>query len=187
MLSLVIRLSGPIPAIGFLLSITACATITGNDAGARTPGAIIDDELVERIAKSEIRQADTRLAAGNINVISFNGIVLLTGQVEDEALKARAKRAVERIRKARRIQNEIRIGGQTSMVARANDVLLTTKVKARLIADEKANADRIKVVTEDGTVFLMGMVSQSEADAAVDATRSVFGVQQIVKVFEYVK
>ena len=73
------------------------------------------------------------------------------------------------------------------MVARANDILLTTKVKARLISDENTNADRIKVVTEDGTVFLMGMVSRNAADAAVDVTRSVFGVQQIVKVFEYLK
>lgn len=187
MLSFVTRVSSPSLTLGFLLSIASCATLTGSDAGARTPGAIIDDEFIERIAKSEIRRADTRLAAGNINVISFNGIVLLTGQVEDKALKAMAKRAVERIRKARKIQNEIRVGGQTSMVARANDILLTTKVKARLISDENTNADRIKVVTEDGTVFLMGMVSRNAADAAVDVTRSVFGVQQIVKVFEYLK
>jgi osmotically-inducible protein OsmY len=187
MLSIVIRLISPLSVLGFLLSIAACATVTGNDAGARTPGAIIDDEFIERIAKSEIGKADMRLAAGNINVISFNGIVLLTGQVEDEALKATAKQVLKRIRKARKIQNEIRVGGLTSMLARANDILLTTKVKAKLISDKNVNADRIKVITEDGVVFLMGLVTRSESDTAVDVTRSVFGVQQIVKVFEYVE
>ena len=112
MRSFVTRVSSPFLTLGFMLSIAACATITGTDAGARTPGAIIDDEFIERIAKREIRRTDTRLAAGNINVISFNGIVLLTGQVEDKALKAMAKRAVERIRKQLAMANRHLAGDQ---------------------------------------------------------------------------
>ena len=178
-----LRLGSLLP---ILVPIAACATITGGDPGARTPGAIIDDEFIERIANREIDEANERLKAGNVDVISFNGIVLLIGQVENQALKEEAQKVVERIRKARIVHNEIQVGGPTSMVARTNDGWLTTKVKTKLVVNKDVNADRVKVVTEDGVVFLMGMVPRGEADVAVDVARSVFGVQKIVKVFEYI-
>ena len=174
------------PILGPSLLITGCATITGDDPGARTPGAIIDDEFIERIAHREISKADERLKAGNVDVISFNGIVLLTGQVESEELKAKAQSIVEGIRKARKVHNEIEIGGPTSMVARTNDSWLTTKVKLKLVNNKDVDADRVKVVTVDGVVYLMGLVPRGQAELAVDVSRSVFGVQKIVKVFEYV-
>ncbi|MCZ6890804.1 MAG: BON domain-containing protein [Gammaproteobacteria bacterium] len=166
--------------------LTGCATLTGSDPGARSPGTIVDDEFIERIAGKELNAADDRLKAANIDVVSFNGIVLLTGQIENQQLKAQAGSVVEQIRKVRKVHNELQIGGVTNLLARGNDAWISTLVKTSLISSANVNADRVKVVTEDHVVYLMGKVPREQAEFAVEVTRKVVGVQKIVKVFEYV-
>ena len=137
------------------------------------------------MVKNEIRNSDAAFDTAHLVAVSYNGIVLLTGQVETEALKTEAQQAAERIGKARRVHNELSVGGPISYAARSADGWLTTKVKTRLLASKKTEARKVKVVTENGVVYLMGMLPRNEADHAVEVTRSVYGVQKIVKVFEY--
>ncbi|MDE0178114.1 MAG: BON domain-containing protein [Gammaproteobacteria bacterium] len=153
----------------------------------RTPGTWLDDEAIERMASRRIDEADERLAISHVNVVSYDGIVLLTGQVEDAGLRSLAEDAIREIDKIRKIHNEIQIGGAISLVARTNDNWLQTKVKAQLLADEDVEASRIKVFVEDGVAYLIGVVPREQADAAVAIARTVFGVQRVVKVFDYVE
>ncbi|MCE2459635.1 MAG: BON domain-containing protein [Pseudomonadales bacterium] len=153
----------------------------------RTPGGWLDDEIIERMASRRIDAADERLAISHINVVSYDGIVLLTGQVESQGLRDLAEQSVREIRKIRKIHNEIQIGGAISLVARGNDNWIQTKVKAQFLADEDVDGSRIKVFVEDGIVYLIGTVPRVEADAAVAVARTVFGVQRVVKVFDYLE
>ncbi len=151
----------------------------------RTPGRLIDDRLIEFVASRQIAAADERLAASHINVASHHGIVLLTGQVQSEALRARAEQVAADMRRVRKVHNEIEVIGSTNFVTRANDNWLTTKVFSRLAASEDVDANRIKVVTENGIVYLLGVVPRSQADAAAEVARTVFGVGKVVKAFDY--
>ena len=162
-----------------------CFTLTGEDPSLRTPGGVIDDEVVETMVARRIDAADQRLSRSHINVDSYDGIVLLTGQVENGELRELAENSVGEVKRIRRVHNELKIGGPISLVARTNDNWLETKVKSRLIANPDVVASRIKVVVEDGVVYLIGIVSRQQADATVTVTKNVFGVQKIVKVFDY--
>ena len=112
--------------------------------------------------------------------------MLLTGQVPSEDTKTLADQKVAELRKVKTVHNELQVAGPTSMVARSNDTWLMTKVKTALLTSNRVSGNRIKVVTEDGIVYLLGLLTRDEADAAVDVARQVYGVQKIVKVFEYI-
>ncbi|MCY4060258.1 MAG: BON domain-containing protein [Gammaproteobacteria bacterium] len=164
-----------------------CVSFTGEDPTLRTPGGWLDDEVIERMASRRIDAADERLAISHVNVVSYDGIVLLTGQVADQGLRSLAEDSIREIRKVRKVHNEIQIGGANSLVARGNDNWLQTKVKAQLLADEDVEGSRIKVFVEDGIVYLIGVLPREQADAAVAVARTVFGIQRVVKVFDYVE
>ena len=163
-----------------------CVSFSGDDPTLRTPGGWIDDEVIERMAARRIDAADERLAISHVNVVSYKGIVLLTGQVENQGLRDLAEQSIGDIRKIRKIHNEIQIGGAISLLARGNDNWIQTKVKAQFLADGKVTGSRIKVFVEDGVVYLIGVVPRAEADAAAAAARTVFGVHRVVKVFDYI-
>lgn len=164
-----------------------CVSLSGEDPTLRTPGGWLDDEVIERMASRRIDAADERLAISHVNVVSYDGIVLLTGQVDDPDLRSLAEDSIREIRKIRKIHNEIQIGGASSLLARGNDNWLQTKVKAQLLANEDVEASRIKVFVEDGVVYLIGVVPRVQADAAVGVARTVFGIQRVVKVFDYLE
>lgn len=174
--------------IGLLLGsagVAGCVSLRGDDLTLRTPGEVIEDERIERLARQRIKASDGRLATSNVNVQSYHGIVLLTGQVEDQALRAEAERLVAEVPKVRKTHNEIQVGGATNFVTRANDKLLAAKVGSRFIAREDVDLARIKVVAENGVIYLIGVVDRQQADAAAEAARTVFGVRKVVKVFDY--
>lgn len=174
-----------IPIFIALLLLQGCVLF---DRGThdRTPGTMIDDEFIERIASREINKSDPLLKAANINIVSFNGLVLLTGQIQDSQLSRKTESVVRKIRKVRKVHNELQIGSPISLVARTNDAWLTTKIRAKLLAETNINNTNYKVVTENGIVFLMGFISKSDSKSIVEIARNVFGVQKVVKVFEYV-
>lgn len=173
-----------LPAL-FLGLLGGCALFS-DDPRVRTPGVMFDDQVVETMVKREIWNSDPAFDSAHLVAVSYNGVLLLTGQVESAELKRRAEEIAASFDKVRKVHNELQVGGPTSMVARANDSWLTAKVKTRMLADAEVAARKIKVVTENGVVYLMGMLPRNEADAAVEAARSVYGVQKIVKVFEYI-
>lgn len=167
-----------------LTAVTVTAVEVSQDR--RTPGKYLDDNLLEVRLRNAIGQDQNLGREVNISVTSFNGIVLLTGEVNTDEQRQRAGEIVQSDSETRKLVNELELAGKTSVVGRINDSWLTGKVKATLFKTENL-ASKIKVVTEHGKVYLLGLVTRAEADAAVDAVRSVGGVTHIVKVFEYIE
>jgi len=180
--------------IGAALTLGGCASIISatseepiaEDTGSRTWGSYVEDEVIENKALVNISKGSEELRNANIAVTSYNGVVLLTGQVPSDASRQEAENIANQVRKVRKIHNELTVSGPVSTIVKSNDIYLTSRIKVELLANEQVEGGRIKVVTENGVVYMMGLVSSSEADAAVNIVRSVSGVQKIVKVFEYV-
>ena len=160
----------------------ATAVTSANDS--RTLGAQIDDK--NAVLKAQRALADDALTAegSNINVTSYNGVLLLTGQTRSEQIRQQAQALVSKIDGVRDVQNQIRLGNNTAMTTRTRDGWISTKVKTQLLADEQVSGLNIKVVTENAEVFLMGIVSAQEAAKAVDIARHVDGVARVVQAFE---
>jgi len=154
--------------------------------GKRTLGAMIDDEQLETIAQVNISKASPELDFAHINVVAYNGVLLLTGQVNSGELRNLAGSTVNKIPKVRQVFNEIQVQGQTSLLARTNDSWLTTKVKTILLANKDINSGRIKIVTENGVVYLMGLLSRIESDRVAQLISTTGGVQKVVKAVEYI-
>lgn len=150
----------------------------------RTAGVYVSDQEIELRALARLRDAFPQ-QSDNISATSYNRQVLLTGQVPDEATRTRATEVVKAIPDVRTVFNELNISGVTSLTSDANDVSITSQVKARMLNDARVPGTKIKVVTEAGVVYLMGLVSQSEAEAATDIARTTSGVTKVVTLFEY--
>jgi osmotically-inducible protein OsmY len=150
----------------------------------RTFGAQTEDKTI--LFKGETRVANLVGSAGHVNVASFNRKVLLTGEVRDEAMKNAVEREVSNIEGVQSVVNDLDIAGTSSFTSRSNDSLITGKVKASLVDAKDVYASSIKVVTERGTVYLMGRLTQREGQLAADVARGVSGVRKVVKVFEYI-
>ncbi len=156
----------------------------------RSVGTVIDDEAIELTAANILFSDKELYEQTHVNVTSYNYVVLLTGEAATEALRDRVEQAIAGIKGIRRIHNEIRVAGKSSLFSRSSDVLITGKVKTSLLdVDVEGGEDfdftRVKVVTEAGTVYLMGLVTRAEADAVTEKVRRVGGVQRVIKLFEY--
>ncbi|GAB2796010.1 BON domain-containing protein [Halomonas shantousis] len=172
--------------LGMLLVLGGCANQSVNeDYGTRTLGMQVEDESIESKVYNNLVQTDARFRDARINVDSYNGRVLLTGQVASEELKTRAGEIAEQVRMVRQVYNELAVSANAPVGQRMTDTWITTRVKTQLASDENIDSGRIKVVTENSTVYLMGMVSHQEAERVVNAASQVGGIQRIVKVFEY--
>ncbi|MDP9109810.1 MAG: BON domain-containing protein, partial [Pseudomonadota bacterium] len=123
---------------------------------------------------------------GHVNLASFNRKVLLTGEVRDEATKAAVEREAAAIDGVSGVINELMVGGVSNYTSRSNDALITGKVKASFVDAKELYANTIKVVTERGTVYLLGRVSAREANQATEIARGVPGVLQVVRAFEVI-
>jgi osmotically-inducible protein OsmY len=148
----------------------------------RTSGAQLEDEGIELRSNNRIGQALSEQA--HINVTSYNRQVLLTGEVPTAADKQKLDDLVLKVDNVRSVVNEVAVLGSTSLSQRSSDTLVTGKVKAALVDARDLQSNVFKVVTERGTVYLMGRVSQREADRATELARNVSGVQKVVRVFE---
>ncbi len=151
----------------------------------RTTGTIIDDKGIQMKAGNELYEDEMLGDQVHINVASYNGVVLLTGETPTAEMRARAEQIVSEVDKVRRVHNEITVAAPSSGLTRSSDTLITTKVKTRMVAEKEFDSGRIKVVTENGTVYLMGLVTRQQAAVATEISRSVSGVQRVVRLFEY--
>ena len=179
--------------VAITLALTACvpllvgSAVVGTAAVAtdrRSTGAQLDDEVIED--KTTFAIHERYKGEYHVNVTSFNGIVLLTGEVPVEAAKTDIGELVRTTPKVRAVQNELFVGPVSDLQTRSNDTLITSKVKARFVEAAKFQINYVKVVTERGTVYLMGMVKHAEANDAAEIARTTDGVQRVVKVFEYI-
>ncbi|WP_444677295.1 BON domain-containing protein [Halomonas sp. E19] len=179
--------------ISMALTLGGCTTVTGvanpgtidENYGKRTLGAQVEDESIETKISHNLRRSDARLGDARINVDSYNGIVLLTGQVPSEELKRRATEVALEVRNVRDVHNELSVAANLPASQRMSDTWINTRIRTSLAADQSIDTTRLRFVTENASVYVMGIVTRSEADRIVNAIANIGGVQRIVKVFDY--
>ena len=183
-----------------LLALTLCLGISGctsvvnasreapieDDRGTRTFGSKIDDSLIDTKVGVNIAKADPALDNDSHVVTSFNGVVLLAGQTPRADLKAKAEQAAAAVQRVKTVHNELQVLPPSGFLARQNDTWLTSKIKTQMLTDPNIPGSRIKVVTENGIVYLLGLLTKQEAAQATNLVQGVSGVQKIVKLFEYI-
>ncbi|MCK9379815.1 MAG: BON domain-containing protein [Sulfuritalea sp.] len=150
----------------------------------RNPETYISDEALEIRALNRITEkyGDNT----HVNAVSYNRMVLLTGEAPTAAIKADVEKLAASVPNVKAITNEVAVAGPSTYGGRSNDSYITSKVKARFVDANKFAANHVKVITEAGVVFLLGLVTQAEADAAVEIARTTGGVQKVVRVFEII-
>ncbi|HEX8962300.1 MAG TPA: BON domain-containing protein [Rhodocyclaceae bacterium] len=173
-------------------ALTGCVPVAAVGAGAgalvfadrRPTETYIADEAIETRGANRISEKYGDKV--HVNLTSFNRAVLMTGEVPSDAVRADVEKIVSEVPNVKAITNELLVAGVSSFGARSNDSYITSKVKARFIDANKFAANHVKVVTEGGTVYLLGLVTQREANDAVEIARTTGGVQKVVRVFEII-
>lgn len=177
--------------VGTLGSLQGCFPViaTGFGAGAliandrRTTGTYIEDEGIE---SRSINRINLQYKSGiHVNVTSYNRHALITGEVLNDDMKAGIGKIVAEVPNVKTVSNELVVSGLSGVSSRSGDALITGDVKLRFVNNKIFQPDHVKVVTENGTVYLMGLVYHKEADAAAQIASTTGGVQRVVKMFEY--
>lgn len=193
-ISIVLITSLIIPMLVFLQGCTTAVVVGGAAAGAgavhdrRTMGAMIEDQSIEMKAASKISADEELNERTHTNITSYNSIVLITGEAPTQSMRSRLEQLVREVPKVRRVHNEVTIASPSAFGSRSSDTWITTKVKTSLFnvkGIDHFDPTRVKVVTENGVVFLMGLLTREEESAVVATASRVGGVQKIIKVFEY--
>lgn len=182
-----------IVVVGILALLHGCAAVVvgGAATGAnvahdrRTTGTFIEDEAIELKSVSAFIADKEINGQTHLNVTSFNTIVLVSGEAPTEELRQRVIQMVRKVPKVSHVYNEISIAGPSSLMSRSADTLITTKVKTKMIAEKNLDGSHVKVVTENGVVYLMGLLNREDADKATEIARQTGGVQKVVKLFQY--
>lgn len=176
-----LSLQGCLPVVATGVGVAAFAAADRRSLGAQTE----DQELQVKAANRMAEQFGT--AQYSVNVNSYNRRLLITGEAVTEEIKNKLTEIAKSVPNVAAVVNEVRVAPNSSWTDRNNDAYITTKVKSRFVGEGKGfHANQVKVVTEAGVVYLMGIVTQAEAEAAVDIARTTTGVQRVVKVFEYI-
>lgn len=160
-----------------------------DDLGSRTWGAKIDDSLIETKVAVNVAKADPKLEDDSrIVVVSYNGVVLLAGQVPSQNLKPIAVKAAadSKVQGIKQVHDDLQVGPTAPFAARSSDSWITTKIKSSMLFNSNVPSSRTKVVTENGIVYLMGLLTHKEAEAAVAVAKNTSGVQRVVMLFEYI-
>jgi len=160
----------------------ATAVVVSDDR--RKTGVFLEDQEIELRALDRLRGAFPEKTV-SVSTISFNHHVLLVGQVPDEATRAKVAETVKAIPNVAKVYNETTVSGVTSLTSETNDAAITTKVKARLVDNGKVSSNHVKVVTEAAVVYLMGLETKEEGEAAAQVAASTGGVARVVKLYEY--
>lgn len=169
-----------------------CSTTSGDNGAAgaapsgRTTGTVVEDQAIEMKAIRRLKKDEALYAQVHINVTSYNTIVLVTGEAPTQQLRDWVIQSVRNVEKVRKIYDEITIAAPSALTSRTSDTLLTAKVKAQLFGSKDLDATRVKVVTEKGVVYLMGLITRQQGQSAAEIARRVSGVQRVMKLFEYV-
>ncbi len=162
--------------------------VAGGAAAAhdtRTTGTIVEDEAIELKAANAFFNNKAINDQAHINVTSYNNIVLVTGETPTASLHDEVINIVKNIPKVRKVYDELAIAAPSALVSRSSDTVLTGKVKAQIFGMKDFDPTKVKVVTERGIVYLMGLVPKADGDKVTDVARQVGGVQKVVKLFEY--
>lgn len=186
------RLTALILGLAALSALSACAPIVVGGAATgvmmaddrRTSATYLMDEEIELKAGNRLREANLKDVYASFT--SYNRRVLVTGEAPNDAIKAQVADIARGVPNVRDVINEMTLGEPLGLSAHSKDAYITSKVKARLVDSKQVDFNKIKVVTENGTVFLMGLVKHAEGDAAADVAAQTSDVNRVVKVFEYI-
>jgi|KBSMisStaDraftv2_1062788.scaffolds.fasta_scaffold42047_2 osmotically-inducible protein OsmY len=166
------------------LMVTGAAATAVMVSDRRTTGTYVEDESIEWKVIDRLRD---KFPGAHVNSTSYNRRVLLTGEVPTEEAKKQVEERVRGIENVKDVVNELQVAGASSLAARGSDSLTTSNVKARMVNNGVFSPTHVKVLTEAGTVYLMGLVTPAEGEAAVNIARNTSGASRVVKVFEYVE
>ena len=175
-----------------VVMLSACGSLLANmnmgtiedPPNTRTIAQIIEDGNIETKITVNIHAENEAYQHSHLEIISYNGYVLLAGQVNDAILKSEATKVARKVQGVRRIYNELEIGPPTSALTRTNDAWITTRIKSSLLSNSDIEGTQIKVVTENSVVYLMGLVTSKNANLVSDTASSVAGVTRVVRLFE---
>jgi|SRR5579862_9924704 len=179
---------------GLALSLQGCIFVVGAAAGAaavavvydhRTIANTIQDTKLANSVSDAIKAVPALHDESHIEITAFNNVVLLTGETPNAAWREQAETLAKSAAGNVRVYNQISIQGPTSALTRTSDSWLTTKIKAQMLAEEDLKSSSIKVITENGVVYLIGSVTQQQANIAVDIARQASGTQKVIKIFQY--
>lgn len=179
-------------ALATLVSVQGCIPVIVGGTGMavamvsdrRSSGTYVEDEGIEWKANKWV--ADRLGDKVHLNATAFNRKLLLTGEAFNEESREEAGRIAATVETVREVVNELRVAPTSSLSARANDSYISSKVKARFVDQKDFHIQQVKVVTEAGTTYLMGLVTEREGTAATEIARTTKGVQKVVRVFEYI-
>ncbi len=152
----------------------------------RTLGYLIEDENIEQKAKARLAEHPELSKSSHVSAISYNGILLIIGQTPSLDYKNKIGEVMRSVANVKAFHNELKILGKSSLGTRSSDSYITTKIKTRMTFEKNFSSTHIKVITENGEVFLMGLVTREEANKAIAITKRVDGVQKVINVFEYI-
>jgi osmotically-inducible protein OsmY len=172
-----------------------CAAVVAGGAASsvmmaqdrRTTGTIVEDKSIQLKCMHAIQDVAAEDPNTRVAAVSYNNRVLLIGQAPNRKIRNDIEQSVKKIAKVKQLHNEVQLNSPTSILTRSNDSWITTKIKGEMAVTKEFNPTRVKVVTEDGIVYLMGIVKKEEESIAVDIARHVKGVKKVVKIFEYEK
>jgi osmotically-inducible protein OsmY len=180
--------------IVLLLALSACSSFINvtrdkpiiEDKSERSLGEIIDDEIIETKALVNLRETSVELEQSHLVVVSYNGIVLLAGQVPSEDIVQQAGTIVRSLGEVHTLHNRLTAEPSLSFGTRTSDTWITSKLKTKMLSDGAIDGGNIKVVTEDSTVYLLGLINREMATKAADLARNTSGVEKVVKIFDYI-
>lgn len=187
----------PLKKLVFILSASimlqgcVAAALGGAAAGTkvatdpRTMGTQVDDETLEFKVENALDKDEQIKSEARVNAVSYSARVLLIGQVPSENTKETATSLAKGVDGVSDVYNELRVGPKITIGQISKDSWITTQVKSKMLVDDRVKSTDVKVITENGEVFLLGNVTQSQADAAADIASKISGVQKVVKVFKY--
>lgn len=167
------------------MAVVGMGTAAISAVDRRTTGVQVDDEGIELRATNRVSERFGDKV--HVNITSYNRNVLVTGEVPDAKAKAEIEKLVQGVPNVRGVTNDLQVAGAASLSSRASDATITGKVKARLFDSGKLNPIHVKVITESSVVYLLGIVTETEANDAVEVARTTGGVRKVVKVFDYCK
>lgn len=186
-----LRAARMLAALGAAAWMSGCAPLLVGGAAVggalvatdrRTSGTQVEDQAIEVKAANRVREVLGE--RGHVNLTSYNRTLLITGEVPSEAERQSVERAIAGVENLRSVVNELGVLGNSSLTSRSSDTIITSKVKASFVDAKDLQSNAIKVITERGTVYLMGRVTEREAARAADLARNVGGVEKVVRVFE---
>lgn len=180
--------------ISFFISLAGCNTVLDvvksdqieTNSNKRTTGAKLDDKTIRTVVKHNVAKAHPDLDTAHIEVWSFNGVVLLTGEVPNEEVRTLASETANNVANVRVVHNELTVRGNSSFLSRTNDSYVHKRVKFNLSKEDALDGTDIDVVVQDSVAFLMGLVTQEQGEVAAHAASLTGGIRSVIKVFEYI-